>query len=462
MSVFKAYDIRGLAHSELDSEFAERLGRALATHLNAKSVAVASDIRESGPELHDALLRGLNSSGADVLDLGITTTGVLYRATVDLPVDASIVITASHNPPEYNGFKICNGSLPMAGEELQDLKKTFDKGDFKNGNGIIKNLSNFENKYLETIVRNAGIPQRKMKIAIDCGNAVPGPLTIKLMEKLGVELISIHCNWDNKFPNHPPDPTRPENMRDLAKAVIENKAEFGIGMDGDGDRIGVVDEAGNFIHPDRLMTIFAKDILRERKGGTESERTVFFDVKCSMALEDAITSAGGIPVMVRTGHSFMKRELRNNPDSPLAGEMSGHFFLNDRWPGFDDSLYNTARLLEIIAREPSPESGGPVFSDWFADLPNYASTGEAKVPLDRDREETMDFVTNAFTDMKKSTVDGVRVRYPDGWYLCRPSNTEPILVMRAEASSEENLKKIKEDVEYRLGEKINLKKFHES
>lgn len=462
MSVFKAYDIRGLAHSELDSEFAERLGRALATHLNAKSVAVASDIRESGPELHDALLRGLNSSGADVLDLGITTTGVLYRATVDLPVDASIVITASHNPPEYNGFKICNGSLPMAGEELQDLKKTFDKGDFKNGNGIIKNLSNFENKYLETIVRNAGIPQRKMKIAIDCGNAVPGPLTIKLMEKLGVELISIHCDWDNKFPNHPPDPTRPENMRDLAKAVIENKAEFGIGMDGDGDRIGVVDEAGNFIHPDRLMTIFAKDILRERKGGTESERTVFFDVKCSMALEDAITSAGGIPVMVRTGHSFMKRELRNNPDSPLAGEMSGHFFLNDRWPGFDDSLYNTARLLEIIAREPSPESGGPVFSDWFTDLPNYASTGEAKVPLDRDREETMDFVTNAFTDMKKSTVDGVRVRYPDGWYLCRPSNTEPILVMRAEASSEENLKKIKEDVEYRLGAKINLKKFHES
>lgn len=462
MSVFKAYDIRGLAHSELDAEFAERLGRALATHLNAKSVAVASDIRESGPELHDALLRGLNSSGADVLDLGITTTGVLYRATVDLPVDASIVITASHNPPEYNGFKICNGSLPMAGEELQELKQTFDKGDFKNGNGIIKNLADFENKYLETVVRNSGIPQRKMKIAIDCGNAVPGPLTIKLMEKLGVELIPVHCSWDNKFPNHPPDPTRPENMRDLAKAVIESEAEFGIGMDGDGDRIGVVDEAGNFIHPDRLMTIFAKDILGERKGGTESERTVFFDVKCSMALEDAITSAGGIPVMVRTGHSFMKRELRNNPDSPLAGEMSGHFFLNDRWPGFDDSLYNTARLLEIIAREPSPESGGPVFSDWFADLPNYASTGEAKVPLDRDREETMDFVTNAFTDMKKSIVDGVRVRYPDGWYLCRPSNTEPILVMRAEASNEENLKKIKEDVEYRLGAEINLKKFHES
>ena len=462
MSVFKAYDIRGLAYSELDSKFAEKLGRALATHLDAKTVAVASDIRESGPELHEAFLKGLNASGADVLDLGITTTGVLYRATVDLPVDASVVITASHNPPEYNGFKICNGTLPMAGKELQELKETFDNNIFKQGNGSIKKMLDFENEYLGIIVENAGVPKRKMKIAIDCGNAVPGPLTIKLMEKLGVELIPVHCDWNNKFPNHPPDPTRPENMNDLANAVIQNNAEFGIGMDGDGDRIGVVDENGKFIHPDRLMTIFAKDILGERKGGTDSERTVFFDVKCSMALEDAITSAGGIPVMVRTGHSFMKKELKNNPDSPLAGEMSGHFFLNDRWPGFDDSLYNTARLLEIIAREPSPENGGPVFSDWFSDLPQYASTGEAKVPLSGNREKIMQIVEGAFADMQKSTVDGVRVRYSDGWYLCRPSNTEPILVMRAEASNEEGLIKIKEDVEYRLGAIINLERFHQS
>ena len=462
MSVFKAYDIRGLAYSELDSKFAEKLGRALATHLDAKTVAVASDIRESGPELHEAFLKGLNASGADVLDLGITTTGVLYRATVDLPVDASVVITASHNPPEYNGFKICNGTLPMAGKELQELKETFDNNIFKQGNGSIKKMPDFEKEYLRIIVENAGLPKRKMKIAIDCGNAVPGPLTIKLMEKLGVELIPVHCDWNNKFPNHPPDPTRPENMNDLANAVIQNKAEFGIGMDGDGDRIGVVDETGKFIHPDRLMTIFAKDILGERKGGTDSERTVFFDVKCSMALEDAITSAGGIPVMVRTGHSFMKKELKNNPDSPLAGEMSGHFFINDRWPGFDDSLYNTARLLEIIAREPAPDNGGPVFSDWFSDLPQYASTGEAKVPLSGNREKIMQIVEDAFADMQKSTVDGVRVRYSDGWYLCRPSNTEPILVMRAEASNEEGLIKIKEDVEYRLGSIINLEKFHQS
>jgi phosphomannomutase/phosphoglucomutase len=462
MSVFKAYDIRGLAHSELDSDFAERLGKSLATHLNANTIAVARDIRESGPELHSAFLKGLNSSGVDVLDLGITTTGVLYRATVDLSVDAAVVITASHNPPEYNGFKICNGTLPMAGEELQELKKTFDDNLFKQGNGVVKDFSHFENQYLDTIVSNAGIPRRKIKIAIDCGNAVPGPLTITLMEKLNVDLIPVHCDWDNKFPNHPPDPTRPENMEDLAKAVVENNAEFGIGMDGDGDRIGVVDQEGRFIHPDRLMTIFVKDILSERKGGTDSERTVFYDVKCSMALEEAIYSSGGIPKMVRTGHSFMKKELKENPDSPLAGEMSGHFFLNDRWPGFDDSLYNTARLLEIIAREPSPDEGGPKFSDWFDDLPKYASTGEAKVPLTMNRTETMDSVERIFSEMKYSNVDGVRVSYPEGWFLCRPSNTEPILVMRAEANDEEALIKIKQDVEERLGETINLEKFHNS
>ncbi len=462
MSVFKAYDIRGLAHSELDANFAERLGKSLATHLNANTIAVARDIRESGPELHGAFLKGLTSSGVDVLDLGVTTTGVLYRSTVDLPVDAAVVITASHNPPEYNGFKICNGKLPMAGQELQELKNTFDNNVFRDGKGVVKDFSDFENQYLETIVSNAGIPKRKMKIAIDCGNAVPGPLTIRLMEKLGVELIPVHCNWDDKFPNHPPDPTRPENMEDLAKAVVENNAEFGIGMDGDGDRIGVVDENGKFIHPDRLMTIFVKDILGEREGGTESERTVFYDVKCSMALEEVIYSSGGFPKMVRTGHSFMKRELKENPDSPLAGEMSGHFFLNDRWPGFDDSLYNTARLLEIIAREPSPNEGGPSFSDWFEDLPNYASTGEAKVPLSFDREQTMSSVIRVFSDMNSSTVDGVRVRYPDGWFLCRPSNTEPILVMRAEANDEEGLIKIKQDVEKRLGEIINLEKFHDA
>lgn len=456
MSVFKAYDIRGLAGSELDTEFARRLGAALVTHLNANTVAVARDIRESGPELHASFLAGLTSAGADVLDLGITTTGVLYRATVDLQVDAAVAITASHNPPEYNGFKICNGSLPMAGEELQELKATFDAGEFRTGQGNVTQLPDFEGEVVDTIVENAGKPRRTIRIAIDCGNAVPGPLAVRLMQRLGVDLVPIHCDWDNTFPNHPPDPTRQKNMLDLAAAVIENGCEFGIGMDGDGDRIGIVDERGRFIHPDRLMALIAADVLVDRRGGTEAERTVFFDVKCSMALEEAIIASGGIPRMVRTGHSFMKRELRANPDAVMAGEMSGHFFLHDRWPGFDCSLYNAARLLEIIGRDPAPNDGGPNFSERFNNLPDYPSTDETKVPLTAGREETMGMVERAFADLEKSSVDGIRVRYPDGWYLCRPSNTESILVMRAEGRTEESLKSILDDVNSRIGHILDL------
>ena len=458
MSVFKAYDIRGLAGSQLDAEFARRLGSALVTHVDAKSIAVARDIRESGPELHEAFLQGITEAGADVIDLGITTTGVLYRATVDLSVDAAVAITASHNPPEYNGFKICRGTLPMAGEELQELKATFDAGDFHSGSGTITEMPEFEEQVLQTIVENAGVPKRSIRIAIDCGNAVPGPLTVSLMQKLGVDLVPIHCDWDNTFPNHPPDPTRQKNMVDLSKAVVENNCELGIGMDGDGDRIGVVDEQGRFIHPDRLMAVIAADVLVDRRDGTEAERTVFFDVKCSMALEEAILSSGGVPKMVRTGHSFMKRELRSNPEAVMAGEMSGHFFLHDRWPGFDCSLYNAARLLEIVGRDSSHKDGGVSFSQRFANLPDYPSTDETKIPLVAGREETMAAVEHAFADMEKSTVDGIRVRYPDGWYLCRPSNTEPILVMRAEGRDDSALAAIIEDVNSRIGHMLDLTK----
>lgn len=458
MSVFKAYDIRGLAGSQLDAEFARRLGSALVTHLDAESIAVARDIRESGPELHQAFLQGITEAGADVIDLGITTTGVLYRATVDLSVDAAVAITASHNPPEYNGFKICRGTLPMAGEELQELKATFDSGDFHSGSGTITEMPEFEEQVLQTILENAGMPQRSIRVAIDCGNAVPGPLTVSLMQKLGVDLVPIHCDWDNTFPNHPPDPTRQKNMVDLSKAVVENYCEFGIGMDGDGDRIGVVDEQGRFIHPDRLMAVIAADVLVDRRDGTEEERTVFFDVKCSMALEEAILASGGVPKMVRTGHSFMKRELRSNPEAVMAGEMSGHFFLHDRWPGFDCSLYNSARLLEIVGRDPSPKDGGMSFSQRFANLPDYPSTDETKISLVAGREETMEAVEGAFADMQKSTVDGIRVRYTDGWYLCRPSNTEPILVMRAEGRDDSALAAIIEDVNSRIGHMLDLTK----
>jgi len=459
--VFKAYDIRGIAGDEITPEFANRLGKAVATHLDVSAVAVARDIRESGPDLHSAFIEGVVSTGADVLDLGVTTTGVLYRATVDLPVQAAVAITASHNPPEYNGFKICHGKLPIAGDELQDLKETFDVGKFNEGQGVSREVGGFEDHYIRTVVENAGKPARPVKIVVDCGNAVPGPLATRVMDALGVEAIPLYCEWDSSFPNHPPDPTRPKNMIDLSAAVVEHGAEFGIGMDGDGDRIGVVDEAGRFIHPDRLMAVMAKDVLSNLpEDADDDERTVYFDVKCSMALEEAIESAGGLPKMVRTGHSFMKRELRNNPMSPMAGEMSGHFFLHDRWPGFDDSLYNAARLLEIIGRDPSPSDGGPTFSDRFSFLPDYPSTGEAKIPLPGEREQVLGAVTEAFSDMEYSTVDGIRVRYEDGWCLCRASNTEAILVMRAEGRTEAALEAILTDVNVRLGQMLDLSTLH--
>ena len=452
MSVFKAYDIRGIAGEELDANFSERLGRAIATHLDAKSVSLVRDIRESGPEYHKAFVKGLRSSGVDVIDLGISTTGVLYRSTVDLPVDVSVAITASHNPPEYNGFKICQGKMPLGGEDLQDIRRTFEAGDFRTGEGAYLSMDDYEDSYIGAIEDSVERPLREIRIVLDCGNAVPGPLAVRTLERLGVDVIPIYCDWDNSFPNHPPDPTRQKNMVDLGKAVVEHGAEFGIGMDGDGDRLGVVDENGNFIHPDRLMGIFVKDVLENvAEDATDEERTIFFDVKCSMALEDAIHQLGGIPRMVRTGHTFMKLELREHPDSPMAGEMSGHFFMNDCWDGFDDAIYNAARLIEIVGRDQSPEQGGVGFSERFAFMPEYPSTDEGKIPLVGDREEVMSAVKKAFADMEFSEVDGVRVRYDRGWFLCRPSNTEPILVMRAEAKNQERLEEILADVRERIG-----------
>ena len=459
MSVFKAYDIRGIAGSELDTEFSERLGRAIATHLDADCVSVVRDIRDSSPDYHEAFVRGLITSGADVIDLGISTTGVLYRSTVDLPVDVAVAITASHNPPEYNGFKICKGKMPLGGEELQEVRKTFEEGNFREGSGNYRIMDSYEERYVQSILDSVGRPSRDIRVVLDCGNAVPGPLAVKVLERLGVDVIPLYCDWDNSFPNHPPDPTRQENMKDLGRAVLEHGAEFGIGMDGDGDRLGVVDENGQFIHPDRLMGIFVQEVLSKLpENATEEQRTIFFDVKCSMALEEAIEELGGVPKMVRTGHTFMKKELREFPGSPMAGEMSGHFFMNDHWDGFDDSIYSAARLLSIIGMDPSPELGGPKFSERFDFLPEYPTTDEGKVPLVGERERVMEAVVSAFSDMSTSTVDGIRVRYDDGWYLCRPSNTEPILVMRAEGRNQTALDYILSDVGRRIGEIVDLEK----
>tara|TARA_B100001750_G_C15374319_1_gene528989 strand:- start:230 stop:1000 length:771 start_codon:yes stop_codon:yes gene_type:complete len=256
-------------------------------------------------------------------------------------------------------------------------------------------------------------------------------------------------------------------MELLGEIVRQTGAEFGIGVDGDGDRMGMVDENGTFIHPDRLLALFAADILsRVSENASDEARTVFYDVKCSIALEQTIRSSGGIPHMMRTGHSFQKLALKNSPETPLAGEMSGHFFFNDKWPGFDDTLYCTARMLELVGRDASPENGGPTFSQRLSTIPTYPSTGEAKVPLTGEREETMKFVENAFSQFDMVTVDGIRIRLSGddwtGWFLCRPSNTEPILVMRAEATTESGLAEIRQLVDNKIGSQIDLTKFDES
>ncbi len=459
--MFKAYDIRGIAGSEIDVSFSRRLGRSIVDFTGASSIAVGRDIRTSGEALHEAMMEGIRSSGCDVVNLGIVPTGVVYRSTVDMEIDVAIAITASHNPPEYNGFKIVHSGLPMAGRDLQDLKSVFDSISEEERvlDGTLVDGTGYVNSVIEEIVKDIGPIDRRIVVSVDAANAVPGPYIVDLFEKLGVETVAINCEWNADFPAHPADPTRPANMRELSSTVVSSGAEFGIGVDGDGDRIGVVDENGRFIHPDRLIGLFAKDILLNEDLGKDSEesRTILYDVKCSMGVDEAIASSGGIGRMVRTGHSFMKRELASSPSIRFAGEMSGHLFFNDRWNGFDCSLYNSARLIELVARLSDPMDGSIGFSDLLSSVPEYPSTGESKINFEGGRDEIMKLVRSSFSDLQFSEVDGVRVTYPNGWFLCRPSNTEPILIMRAEGRTEAALESILSDVRARIGGVINLR-----
>ena len=452
---FKAYDIRGLSGEELSDEFSYRLGRSLAKYLNCNSFAVGRDIRESSPGYAENLIRGLTDSGVRVLDLGIVSTGCLYHACWTLPVDGGVMVTASHLPmPTHNGFKMCRGTLPLAGEEIQELKEVFISGDFIGGNGEHVDYPH-EDDYLKAIVESTGKLSRPVKVAIDCGNAVPGPAMTKLLDMIGAEHIDLYCDWDNSEPNHGADPTREYNMVDLAKVVTENQLELGLGADGDGDRIGAVDENGDFVYPDRLIALLADDVV----GSEEGKDLLIYDVKCSMNVEKAILSAGGKPMMAKTGHSFMKRVLADNPNALMAAEMSGHIFMADRgWYGFDCSLYNAARILELWSR-----TDGKKFSDVLNELaPNLPTTGEVKVPCSEEEKlETVAKITSAFSEFESSTIDGVRVRFDEdgeqiGWYLARKSNTEPILVMRVEANNQDNLDKLLDIIDEKVSSIIDI------
>ncbi|MDR5834634.1 phosphomannomutase/phosphoglucomutase [Caballeronia sp. LZ034LL] len=444
-SIFKAYDIRGIVGKTVDRDVAKSIGQAFGSEIKKQggdSVVVARDGRLSGPELVGALADGLRAAGVDVIDVGMVPTPVGYfAASVPLPlpsgerrVDSCIVVTGSHNPPDYNGFKMVLRGAAIYGEQIQGLYKRIVDNDFTTGEGSYTEFD-VQQMYLDRIVSDVK-PVRAMKIVVDAGNGVAGGLAPRLFKALGCELVELFTDIDGNFPNHHPDPAHVENLQDVIKALKETDAEVGFAFDGDGDRLGVVTKDGQVIYPDRQLMLFAQEVLSRNKGGQ-----IIYDVKCTRNLAKWVREQGGEPIMWKTGHSLVKAKLRET-GAPLAGEMSGHVFFKDRWYGFDDGLYTGARLLEILSRVADP-------SKLLNDLPDSLSTPELQIKMEEG--ENVQLISKLQKNAKFTgaddvlTIDGLRVEYPDGFGLARSSNTTPVVVMRFEADSEEALKRIQED-----------------
>ncbi|WGS50637.1 phosphomannomutase/phosphoglucomutase [Paraburkholderia sp. D15] len=444
-SIFKAYDIRGVIGKTLDAEAARSIGRAFGSEVRAQggdAVVVARDGRLSGPELIGALSDGLREAGVDVVNVGMVPTPVGYfAASVPLQldggerrVDSCIVVTGSHNPPDYNGFKMVLRGAAIYGEQILALHQRIVDDNFSQGSGTYTEYD-IADAYLDRIASDIKLA-RPIKIVVDTGNGVAGGLAPKLFRKLGCELVELFTEIDGNFPNHHPDPAHPENLQDVIRALKETDAEIGFAFDGDGDRLGVVTKDGQIIYPDRQLMLFAEEVLSRNKGAQ-----IIYDVKCTRNLAKWVKDKGGEPLMWKTGHSLVKAKLRET-GAPLAGEMSGHVFFKDRWYGFDDGLYTGARLLEILTRVADP-------SALLNSLPNSHSTPELQLKLEEG--ENFELIArlqqNAqFTgadDVVK--IDGLRVEYPDGFGLARSSNTTPVVVMRFEADNDAALKRIQED-----------------
>lgn len=437
MSIFRAYDIRGIVGQDLTVDIVTQVGRAIgseAAQRGQQTVVVARDGRLSGPELIAALTAGLRQSGRDVIDVGRVPTPVLYFATYHLNTGSGVMLTGSHNPPNYNGMKIMLGGETLAGEAIQDLKRRVDKADFVDGKGSYSE-QDVRQAYLERILSDVKLA-RPFKVVVDCGNGVTGELAPQLLRGLGCEVVALFCEIDGHFPNHHPDPSIPANLQDAVQAVKDHNADLALGFDGDGDRLGVVDTTGKAIWPDRQMILYARDVLSRH-----ANADIIFDVKCSSHLINAIRIAGGQPLMWKTGHSFIKSKLKES-GAPLAGEMSGHIFFKERWYGFDDGLYTAARLLEILAQQ----NRSPTMV--FSELPDAVNTPELKLELEEFGEHyaLMERVraTFKFDNAELTTIDGLRADFRDGWGLVRPSNTTPCLVLRFEADNAEALARIQE------------------
>ncbi|UCC41867.1 MAG: phosphomannomutase/phosphoglucomutase [Candidatus Aminicenantes bacterium] len=437
--IFRQYDIRGVVDKDLTPEAVELLGKGIGTYFRQhkrEEVALGRDCRLSSPSYSEALTKGLLSAGCEVIDLGIIPTPLLYFAIYYKKMEAGVIITGSHNPPEYNGFKMMVGEDTLYGEAIQDIYSIIDKKNFVDEEGGSSREYNIVPEYEHYVEKNI-LLEKKLKVVVDAGNGTAGVVAAPILKRLGCEVIELYCEMDGTFPNHHPDPTLPDALKDLIKTVAESEADLGISYDGDGDRIGVIDDKGNIIWGDQLMVLFARDILPSNPGAA-----VISEVKTSKVLYDEIENLGGQPIMWKTGHSLIKKKIKEEK-ALLAGEMSGHIFFADRFFGFDDAIYSSARLLEILSRTDKK------LSEMFADLPKTYTTPEIRVYASD--EVKFKIVEEVKKDLSQKRpiidIDGVRVLYPEGWGLVRASNTQEVLVLRFEADTQENLNAIKKEVE---------------
>ena len=435
--IFKAYDIRGIVKTALTPEAVENIGHAIGSEAVARhqtEVAIGRDGRASGPDLSTALARGLRASGINVVDVGMVATPMVYFTTYALNTHSGVMVTGSHNPPEYNGLKMMLAGDTLAGDDIQALRKRIETGNLTHGAGAYR-THDIREAYLSRIVGDIKVA-RKIRIAVDCGNGVAGAFAPELYRRLGCKVQELFCEVDSRFPNHHPDPSQPKNLQDLIVALKTGDAEIGLAFDGDGDRLGVVTKSGKIIYPDRQLMLFADDVLKRNPGAE-----IIFDVKSTRNLFNWVRERGGKPVMWKTGHSFIKAKLKQS-GAPLAGEMSGHMFFKERWYGFDDALYAGARLLEILSRVPD-------ISAALENLPDAVSTPELHVQTaEGENYKLMDALKrDAKFDGAQEiiSIDGVRVEYADGFGLARPSNTTPVIVLRFEAETDAALKRIQAD-----------------
>ncbi len=440
--IFREYDIRGVVDPQLDPATCGLIGKGLGTTMKragAKNVAVGRDVRLSSDRIRDNLVEGLTSTGLDVLDVGVVPTPGLYYALYTQGVGGGIMITGSHNPAEYNGFKSSIGTASIYGEQIQAVRKLIEAGDFETGSGSVTEKL-IVPEYLGRITEEVA-PDKGLTVVVDAGNGVGGPHIPNVLETLGCTVHKLYCEPDGNFPNHHPDPTVEKNLQDLIAKVKETGADLGIAFDGDADRIGCVDEQGNIIWGDRLLALYARQVLRD------GPSPIIFEVKCSKGLIEDIEAHGGEPVMWRTGHSLIKQKMKET-GAQLAGEMSGHMFFKHRYFGFDDALYAAARLVEIVANEDSP------LSEIMATIPQYPSTPEIRVECPEEHKfAVVDEVREHFrAGHPVVDVDGARIDFGDGWGLVRASNTTPLLVLRFEADTPERLEEIRREVEDKVQE----------